>query len=315
MKLRRMEIWWVNFTGKDYLIQGVHPAVIIKEWRGLTKVGKGIENIEVLPLTSKPPKKTLQTQVFIKDYKKYGLDKPSYVMCEQIRQISVKDLNINKNKNFLGELKPIGSFNKAIENEINNKLARQLQLDHRYPEFDEEDFDFEKAESFESELYLKLSHKFIDCFNKNKYNKALYICENKILKEVNTFGYNRNKYLHKTYYNIGLCYLKLKDYDNCNKNATKSLTYLNSNKITEEYANSMFLIIRCSNDSYFKYKTYSKLSKYYRLTDNINMKSLCIFNMCMLKNKRELCEKIYSLNRQHLNKMVINSMRMALGKT
>lgn len=315
MKFRRMEIWWVDFKGEDYLIQGIHPAVIIKEWRQLTKIGKGIENIEVLPITSKPPKKTLQTQVFIKNYNKYGLDKPSYVMCEQIRQISSKDVIIKPQQRKFGKVNPLGQFDKKIEKEINDKIARQLQIDHRYPEYSEEDFDFNNLQTYETDKYLKLYNKFIKAFEGKEYNKALNICENQILKEVNTFGYGRNIYLYKTYYNIGLCYLKLDDRLNALMYAKKSLTYMHTNKVTESYARVMFLILRCKNNNdEFCYENYKKLTRYYRMINNKDMKTLCIFNMCMIKRKYNLCRKIYYLNKNITNKLILSNMKEVLDR-
>ena len=85
------EIWMCNLCSKDESVQhGYRPVFVLSNDMNNTFS----PTINVIPITSKTSKKSLPIHVYLMNYEKYGLKKPSMMLVEQITTISSTNLDM-----------------------------------------------------------------------------------------------------------------------------------------------------------------------------------------------------------------------------
>lgn len=80
--LQRMELWMADFpyVPGSHLMAGCHPVVIVSN----RAVNKNIPVVTVVPVSSQVQKMRLPTHKQLEGYRRYGLDRPSFVSCELV---------------------------------------------------------------------------------------------------------------------------------------------------------------------------------------------------------------------------------------
>lgn len=83
------EIWFADLpTGLGSVQSGIRPVIIISN----NANNKHSPCVNVVPMTSRW-KKRLPCHVYIQDYKKYGLERPSIILVEQTMVIGIDRLS------------------------------------------------------------------------------------------------------------------------------------------------------------------------------------------------------------------------------
>lgn len=113
-EVRRGDIYWFDFgMTKGSEQGGVRPAVVIQNNVG----NRYSPTIIVSIISSEIKKNELPTHVYINEYEKCGLKRPSQVMAEQVKTVD---------KSKIGDY--IGSLNKATMDKINKAIEISVQV-------------------------------------------------------------------------------------------------------------------------------------------------------------------------------------------
>lgn len=105
------EIWMCELASKNNSIQsGNRPVFILSNNKNNTYA----PTLNIIPLTTKMNKRKLPIHVELWDYKKYGLNKPSTMLVEQITTIPIINL-----------VKCIGSVN---DNIVLKKIVEAMSI-------------------------------------------------------------------------------------------------------------------------------------------------------------------------------------------
>lgn len=105
------EIWMCELASKNNSIQsGYRPVFILSNNKNNTYA----PTLNIIPLTTKMNKRKLPIHVELWDYKKYGLNKPSTMLVEQITTIPIINL-----------VKCIGSVN---DNIVLKKIVEAMSI-------------------------------------------------------------------------------------------------------------------------------------------------------------------------------------------
>ena len=117
---KRGEIYWFDFgIAKGSEQGGIRPAMIIQNDIG----NKYSPTVIVCPITSQIKKKEWPTHVYLSDYIKYGLRRPSQVITEQMKTTDKSQLG-----DYIGIIDKVvmDRVDKAIEISVNVGSAKHL---------------------------------------------------------------------------------------------------------------------------------------------------------------------------------------------
>lgn len=117
--VKRSDIYYANMgSGEGSEQSGIRPVVIIQNDLGNTYS----PTVIVATITSQLSKAKLPTHVLIQDYEKYGLNKESVVLLEQLRTIDKKRL-----------LQYVGTLDELMMAKVDRAMSISVDLSKKLP--------------------------------------------------------------------------------------------------------------------------------------------------------------------------------------